>query len=184
MKLKKVFRKWLPFVVVTTAFCGLAYATVQQALRQGANDPQIQMAEDTASALNGGSAIDSVLLQQRIDFEKSLAPFIVIYDVNGKPVASSGVLDGQMPEFPKGALDASKQSGENVVTWQPKSTVRVAAVVVPYHNGFVMAGRNLRVVEQNELRTEQLAAITWVLTLTSTLIVIIFGEMFLRDKKE
>ena len=56
-----VFRVWLPFAVIVTAFCGLAYVTVQQALRQGANDPQIQMAEDAAAALDGGAGVDAIV---------------------------------------------------------------------------------------------------------------------------
>jgi len=36
------------------------------------------------------------------------------------------------------------------VTWQPNADVRIASVVLPYNNGFVMAGRNMREVEQRE----------------------------------
>jgi hypothetical protein len=44
------FLRWLPLAVAITILAGLVYATVQQSLRQGANDPQIQLAEDTAAA--------------------------------------------------------------------------------------------------------------------------------------
>ena len=60
-KLKNIFRVWLPFAVVICAFSGLAYTTVQQSERQAANDPQIQMAEDSAAALDDGATIDSVI---------------------------------------------------------------------------------------------------------------------------
>ena len=89
----------------------LAYATVQQALRQGLNDPQIQMAEDTAYALNNGATIDSVITGTKVEMSRSLAPFIDIYDSNGKPMAGSGLLNGQLPDYPKGALDSAKQKG-------------------------------------------------------------------------
>lgn len=46
--------KWLPTTIITAGLCRLVYLTVQQALRMDANDPQIQMAEDAVSALNGG----------------------------------------------------------------------------------------------------------------------------------
>ena len=64
-RLRNIFRGWLPFAVVVTAFCALAYATVQQSLRQAANDPQIQMAEDTAASLNGGAGAESVRVSVR-----------------------------------------------------------------------------------------------------------------------
>ena len=53
-KLKNILRYWLPLAAVTTLLCGLIYLAVQQSLRWGANDPQIQMAEDAAAALAAG----------------------------------------------------------------------------------------------------------------------------------
>ncbi|MGA7192456.1 MAG: hypothetical protein WBW94_02420 [Anaerolineales bacterium] len=181
-KLKNIVRIWLPFAVVITAFCGLAYATVQQVLRQGLNDPQIQMVEDTAYALNNGATIDSVISGTKVEMSRSLAPFIDIYDMNENPIAGSGLLNGQLPAYPKGALDSAKQSGENRVTWQPNPDVRIASVVVPYNDGFVVAGRNMREVEQRESQTELLAGVTWILALIATFIVITFGEFMLSAK--
>ena len=180
--IKNTIKIWLPFAVVITAFCALAYATVQQALRQGLNDPQIQLAEDTAYALNNGATIDSVISGSKVEMSSSLAPFIDIYEANGKAVAGSGLLAGQLPDYPKGALESAKQTGENRVTWQPNSDLRIASVVVPYNNGFVVAGRNMREVEQRESQTELLAGVTWILALVATLIVIAFGEFVLAEK--
>ena len=182
-KLKNIFRVWLPFAVVICAFSGLAYTTVQQSERQAANDPQIQMAEDTAAALNGGATVDSVIPKMQVEMSTSLAPFIVLYDNDGKPVAGSGLLNGQMPDYPKGALDTAKGTDENRVTWQPTATTRIASVVVPYNAGFVMAGRNMREVEKRESQTEMLAGLTGLLALIATFIVIALGEIFLVEKK-
>ncbi len=168
----KIFRAWLPFAVVVTAFCALAYVTAQQVLRQGANDPQIRMAEDTAAALNRGTSTDIVVPGEKVEFSTSLAPFLVVYDSAGKPVAGSGVLDGKLPDYPLGALEASKQTGENRVTWQPAPGVRVASIVLPYMRGYVMAGRNMREVEAREGQAEALAAIAWVVTMVTVLVAV------------
>ncbi len=181
-KLKNIVRIWLPFAVVISAFCLLAYTTVQQALRQGLNDPQIQMAEDTAYALNNGATVDSVMAGSKVEMSRSLAPFIDIYDMNGNSVAGSGLLNGQLPVYPKGALDTAKQNGDNRVTWQPNADVRIASVVVPYNDGFVMAGRNMHEVEQSESQTELFAGVTWLLAVSVTFIVIAFGEFVLVEK--
>jgi len=191
-KLKSVLRIWLPFAVVVSAFCLLTYTTVQQALRQGLNDPQIQMAEDTADALNHGASVDSFVTGTKVEMSRSLAPFIDIYDMSGNPVAGSGLLNGQLPDYPKSALDNARQSGgkpftlqqsgENRVTWQPNADVRIASVVVPYNYGFVMAGRNMREVEQRESQTEMFAGVTWILALIAAFIVIAFGELMLVEK--
>jgi energy-converting hydrogenase Eha subunit F len=182
-KLKNIFRVWVAFAAVIAAFSGLAYITVQQSERQAANDPQIQMAEDTAAALDGGATVDSVIPKAQVEMSTSLAPFVVVYDTNGNPTASSGLLNGQMPDYPKGALDSAKGSRENRVTWQPNATVRIASVVVPFKGGSVMAGRNMREVEKRESLTEMYAGLTGLLALIATFVLIALGEFILTDKK-
>lgn len=73
--------------------------------------------------------------------------------------------------------------GENRLTWQPREGVRIAAVIVFYQDGFVLAGRSLREVEIREAQVTQFAGLTWLLALVTTLIVIAFGEFFLAEKK-
>lgn len=184
MKLKNILRVWLPFAVVITAFALLAYASVQQTYRQGANDPQIQMAEDTATALTGGQSVDTLIPSSKVEVDKSLAPFMIVYDTNGKVVASSATFDGQTPALPDGVLESTRQmGGENRRTWQPRADVRIAAVIVEYTDGFVLAGRNLREVEAREAQTSNFAGITWIAAMLGSLIVIALGEWFLSDRK-
>jgi len=172
-RLIRAFRLWLPFAVVVTAFCALVYVAVQQSLRQGANDPQIQMAEDAAAALDRGATVKSAVPLAQAEFSTSLAPFLIVYDLSGRPLASSGLLNGSLPDYPVGALQAARQNGENRVTWQPNPGVRIASVVVPYQDGYVVAGRSLREVEKREAQTERFAGGTWLLALVSLYVVII-----------
>ncbi len=177
-----VLRVWLPFAVAISAFCALVYVTAQQSLRQGANDPQIQMAEDAAAALDRGVSRDVAVPKEQVEFSTSLAPFLVLYDANGKPVAGSGLLNGELPEYPVGALEASKASGENRVTWQPTGSVRIASVVVPYKDGYVVAGRSLREVENRQAQIELIAVLTWLITLVAVFAAVAFGEFALRTR--
>ena len=166
----RVLGIWFPLAVTVTALCGLIYLTAQQVLRMGANDPQIQMAEDAASSLDSGEVLKAVVPQEQVELSRSLASFVVIYDRSGKPVAGSGMLDGQLPDYPLGALEAAKNSGENRVTWQPQPGVRIASVVVPYQDGAVMAGRNMREVESNIDQVGTLVVAGWLASLAATLI--------------
>lgn len=176
-RMVNAFRAWVPFAVAVTALCALAYATVQQSLRQGANDPQIQMAEDAAAALNAGAKLDAVLPKEQVEISGSLAPFVILYDMEGKPLAGSGILNGKLPDFPEGALEAARQIGENRVTWQPDIDIRIASVVVPYKDGYVMAGRSLREVEKRESQSETYAVLTWLATLPAIFAAIaVFGS--------
>jgi hypothetical protein len=180
-RMKNIFSKWLPLALVVTAFCLLAYVTVQQSLRQGANDPQIQMAEDAAAALQHGASADLVISKApQVEMSTSLAPFLIVFDGSGKAVASSGLLNGTMPDYPIGALNSSKTSGENRVTWQPGPDVRIASVVVRYDKGFVVSGRSLREVEKREAQTQTLALVVWLLTLVAVLVVTTVLEFILR----
>lgn len=166
----RILRVWLPVAVATTGLCALVYVTVQQALRQGANDPQIQIAEDAAAALDGG-ATPASLLPPPVEMQRSLAPFLLIYDADGKPAAGSGRLNGKLPAYPIGSLEAARSGGENRVTWQPQPDVRVASVAVPYKAGYVVAGRSLREVEQREAQTQTLALVAWLVTLAASFVV-------------
>jgi len=181
-RLKNILKAWLPFAVTISAFCLLVYAAVQQAYRQSADDPQIQMANDAVTALSNGHEADTLVPATKVSIAESLAPFLIIYDSAGHELASSAVLDGQTPALPGGVLDSTKQLGENRISWQPRRGVRIATVIVPYKDGFVLAGRNMREVEQREAQVSMFAGMTWILAMLGTLAVIVLGEFFLTDK--
>jgi hypothetical protein len=181
-KIITVLKIWLPFVVTITAICVLTYATVQQSYRQNANDPQIQMAQDAVDAIVDGKGVETVVPVDRVSVAKSLAPFLIVFDKDGNEIASSVVLDGRSPELPNGVLDSTKELGENRISWQPRDGVRIAAVIISYGDGYVLAGRNMREVEAREAQLTTFAGLTWILALFATLVVIVFGEYFLSEK--
>ena len=186
MKIKNIFRYWLPIAVVTTLLSGLVYLEVQQSLRWGANDPQIQMAEDAAAALAAGAAPESALPAARVEISTSLAPFMVIYNNIGEALVSSATLHGATPALPSGIYDYTRQHKEDRVTWQPEPDVRMAAVVVAYGGaqpGFVLAGRSLREVEIREDQAEQITGIAWLVTVFASLIVVIGCELIFGDRE-
>lgn len=176
MKPMNILRIWLPIAIALTVVCGLVYMSVQQSLRQGANDPQIQMAEDAALALEDGASAEALVASQQVDINHSLAAFLIVYDADGRPVAGSGLLDGKLPEIPRGVLDYAGQNGQNRVSWQPEDGVRIAAVVVPSADRFVLAGRSLREVEKRELQVQGFAAAAWIIGLLASLAAVVFGQ--------
>jgi hypothetical protein len=141
------------------------YTAIQQDLRMGANDPQLQLAEDAARALDGGALAGTLVGTSRVDVAVSLAPFIVIFDPAGHVLATDGQLDGHDPIPPLGVLDAARQDPPNAVTWEPRAGVRVATVTVPWNGGTVLAGRSLREVERREDNSLLLAAAAWIVML-------------------
>ena len=134
------------------------YASVQQDLRTGANDPQVQMAEDAAARLDNGAAPGQVVPPGVTDLAISLAPFLIVFDGAGHPVASSGQLDGATPQPPSGMLNGVT-GGRTEVTWAPRPEIREAAVVVPYRSGHVLVARSLRLVEEREAALSRLTVV-------------------------
>ena len=173
----KILARWIPLALTISCLCGLLYVTVQQVLRQSANDPQIQVAEDTAAALDNHQNI--VISNNKIDLTKSLSPFTMIFDKNGKMTSSEAELDGQIPVIPSGAFDYVAQNGEDRLTWQPEAGVRIAAVITKYNNGYVVVGRSLREVEKQENGLFREVLLGWV----GTLVVSFLGAVVFFSKK-
>ncbi len=181
--LKATLKIWLVVALLTTAFCALIYTAIQQTLRLGANDPQIQLAEDIANALESGRSTGSLMPSEMVDLKSSLGVFVMRFDDQGKQLLSSGVLDGQRLQLPDGVLEYVRNHGEDRITWQPEPGVRIAAVITRYkgvESGFVLAGRSLREVEHRTSQIGLLCALAWLATLGLALIVIPTGELLLK----
>ena len=133
--MKNILSIWFLLVITASCVLGVVYLVVQQEMRQSANDPQIQIAQDTAKTLDSHRQI--TFSQASIDISESISPFIMTFNENGALQGSEAVLDGVAPIVPSGVFASAKQLGEDRLTWQPKNGVRIAAVVVPYGNGFV-----------------------------------------------
>lgn len=196
MDLSGSFRSWFPLAIAITGVCGLVYVTIQQNYRQSLNDPQIQMAEDAAAALAKGAVPASVVPRgETVDITRSLKPWIAVYDETGKPLESSGILDGVPPRPPLGIFKymkgdvgdvidirrvpaGEKRKRENRISWMPRSDVRSALIVawVPEAKQFVVAGRNMREVEDREERMGTTIFFAWTVLLGMTFIANAFAR--------
>jgi hypothetical protein len=171
---------WLPVAVAATGVCGLVYGAVQQDLRQGANDPQIQMAEDAARRLDAGESPVGVVPAESIEMSESLRPYVMVFDGSSRLMASSVTLHGGPPPFPPSVFDRmSAPFGQDRITWQPEVGIRSAVVVQAWRDGYVVAGRSLRLVEERVDRLVQLTGFVWALTLGATAVAALFAALLL-----
>lgn len=159
----------IPAVLATLA-AGLVFVTTQQVLRLGANDPQLQIAEDAAAALDAGATPAAVVGAAKVDVAASLAPFVVVFDAAGHVLATDGALDGAAPAPPSGVLASAAKGTPNMVTWQPRPGVRVASVTVRWKGGTVFAGRSLREVERRVDLVLALCGGAWAATMVALLL--------------
>jgi hypothetical protein len=94
---RRVARPWIPLAVAVTLLAALLYGSVQQTYRTGADDPQVQLAQDGAARPAAGARPSSVAGSSdtsTVDIAAGLAPFVIVFDRSGTAVASSGELNG------------------------------------------------------------------------------------------
>lgn len=160
-------KTWLMFGALLTVVLGSVYAVGRHILRQSANDPQIQQAQDWADQMSSGAAPTSLSMGPYVDPAHSLAHFGIVYDKDGN-IASSSVTAPTTMLQPEGVLAAVAASAnkETSFTWQPTSGVRFATVIkqttFAEKTYYVLAARNLR---ETEKRIDQTAVIifwSWV----------------------
>jgi hypothetical protein len=166
---KSIMRKsflllYLATAAILTAALGLVYVTVQQSYRQGANDPQIALANEIRERQAAKLPVEQYFVSNGIDLSRSLGVFAVLYDQQGVPLRSSALLDGQMPRVPPGVLEHAFRQGEDRVTWQPRPSVRMAMVVVRAGTdsaSCIAVGRSLREVENREQDLRWMVFVCW-----------------------
>jgi hypothetical protein len=181
--LLRAFAIWLPVTVAATIVILAVFVAAQQNLRIGANDPQIQIVEDAAAQLDAGATPASILPPAHVDMARSLAPFVIVFDRQGRPIASSASMNGETPVPPTGVFTSVPAGGRNDVTWQPAAGVREAAVVVAYRDGFVLAGRSLRVVEERESSLGGWVVLAWLGMLGVSGLAALFGAAVTRTPR-
>ena len=162
--LNEFLRRWLPIAAAVTVLGGTVFVVGPQLLRAGANDPQVQMAEDGAALGLAAAGAD----QPAVDVRTSLAPWTIFYGPDRKPVGGTARLGGRLPDYPTSAFDNAPPGGRDEVTWQPEPGVRAATVIVGFKGGWVVAGRSLRLVEERETLVQNLALLGWVLALAAS----------------
>lgn len=176
----------LTAAIVISAIILLVYAAVQQAHRSSANDPQIQIARDVSNALSEGKSINRLLPADTINIEKSLAVFAELFDNNGKPLQSTGLLNGKFPEPPSGVFKYANEYGEDVITWQPQTDVRMAMVFEKANNAnvsYVAVGRSLKETEVRENNLLNMVRIAWIACM-AVLIIHFFLQNYLMRKSK
>lgn len=173
--MKAALKAWLPLAVLATFLAGIVYGTAQQVLRQSANDPQIQLAEDWANQIESSTNPQQLNLGAFIDPAHSLSPFGIIYDQNGNIIGSSVSAPSTMKQ-PDGVFDRADAATDHEVrfTWQPASGDRYAVVIkratIQDKTYYVLAGRNLREVEKRENRIMWMVFVGWAITVVALLV--------------
>lgn len=163
---RPIFFHALILGIILTACGAAASATFQQMLRRGANQPQAQMAESYASKIASGMKPDAVIPRNYIDLERSLEPFVIFYNDQAVPTNSTGYLNQTIPAPPAGVFNYLRTHRSDTVTWQPQPNVRIAAVIQRISGptpGFLLAGRSLRLVEEQESLFWKMAFIGWLI---------------------
>src|SRR5690242_2912968 len=98
--------------IIITGIMVTIYASVQQAHRSAANDPQLQLARDIDKKIQKARPFYQLLPDDTIDISQSLSTFVTLYDWKGEPMQSTGLLDGKLPKLPPGVFDFTRSNKE------------------------------------------------------------------------
>lgn len=172
----------LTLAILLTLIGGAAAMTMQQMLRRGADQPQVDMAEWYAGEISAGEAPGDVVPPGYVDLERSLQPFVIFYNDQGQPTTGTGYLDQKLPSPPPGVLAYVREHGLEKVTWQPQRGVRMASVVKRIYGktpGFILAARSLREVEQQESLLRRMTLGIWLAVMA-----LLFGGAALLKRAE
>jgi hypothetical protein len=179
-RLTNVFINWMAYAAIVTLVCGIIYVVVQQNYRMNANDPQFQMVEDAANALNNGADPKSLIPSTtNVEISKSLAPFFIIYDDAENIAATNATLNGKPIKIPPGVITYVQKNGSDAASWQPQPGVRQAMVAIHATAGkayIVVAGRSLRKVEERIALLGEQVLFGWACSLVA-----MFVMAFLQD---
>jgi hypothetical protein len=215
---RPIFFHALTLCVLFTLWGFSAAITMQQLLRRGADQPQIQMAQNYASTIASmpnpaanpnspaasptasvASAFASAQAKRmqahgdaflgrpgsyplpagHIDLATSLEPFVILYNSDGAPIHSTGYLDDAVPIPPHGVFAYLRTQPIDKFTWQPRPGLRIAAVAQRIDGptpGFILVGRSLTLVQQQEDRLRVGTFITWFCLMA----LLIAGAVFLN----
>lgn len=158
---------------ILTILGAAASVAMQQMLRRGADQPQIDMVNWYAGEIGAGEKPADVIPPGYVDPEHSLQPFVIFYNDEGKPGPGTGYLDQALPVPPAGVLDFVRRNGREKVTWQPRPGVRLASVIQRVGGktpGFLLAARSLRVVEEQETLLWRMVAGGWFVVMALLLV--------------
>ena len=182
-KYTTIFKNWFAYAAIITLLCGIVYITVQQSYRLSANDPQLQLAEDAANALNKGADPKSLMsATSAVEISQSLSPYVIIYDASGNIAAGSATLNGKVLKIPQGVIDYIQKNGRDAATWQPVPGVRQAMVGFSTANKayVAVAGRSFRYIEDRINLLSEQVVFGWAMSLLGMFVVAFLQEWITR----
>lgn len=161
-------------VVLLAVVFGTMYIVFQQQGRIQANDMPELLATQAAKQLDAGLGLQSIQMGAT-DLANKPVPFVVVYDKQGKAVAGSGYLNGQLAVMPAGVINHATSGQPHAVTWAPRRGIRIASVTVAAKEYYVVGAQSLARTEARSTRLLQLIIVGYALSL-----LVLVGAWFTR----
>ena len=162
---RPIFFHTLTLGLILTLMGTAAAVTMQQMLRRDADHPQIEMARRYAHSIASFHIPPAFVLPSGfVDTSTSLESFTILYDSGGNRLRSTGYIKGSvLPDPPPGVFAYLRTHPTDTFTWQPGPGLRIAAVAqrIDVDPGFILVGRSLTMVQQQEDALRRGTFITW-----------------------
>lgn len=161
---------WVVVLVAGTVTCFVLAMILGVGPRTAADALPRQLAHDAAARLGGGAS-PATVVPRAIDIGRSNAPFVIVFDVAGRPAASSATLDGTIPVPPPGVFAYVDANGEDHLTWQPAPGLREATVITRAGGarGYVLAAQPLGDISARELAINGTLFVAWLVLASASI---------------
>jgi hypothetical protein len=156
----------MSITLLSFIFIAFVYGEIQQTVRSLANDTQVEVSHSIATALQANVPPEAITGGSQTDLAATESIFLIIYDANGAPLASTVTLNGSVPIPPQGVFEYAKAHAEDRVTWAPQKDLRFATVIKSYTStsseGFVLVGKSLTETENRNQKALWIALAAWI----------------------
>jgi hypothetical protein len=172
---------WLPVAAAIAGIFATLYFISMHNIRNSVSDISVQLATDAREDLANGKEATTIIGEMKnIDMQKSLSPFVIVYDGDRNVLAGSTKLNGKIPVPPTGVFEYAARMGEHRITWEPQQGVRADIVLMHLAaNGkstYVLAGRSLQAIERQTSATRFVLGICMLVTMAVSFIATVAGQ--------
>ena len=181
-------RTWLAIMGAASILLLAAYVMAQQSTRHAANDQPLALAQTIKHQLANGAGPTDVIPAVTVDLRDDISPFVTITDSLRNILGSSAKLDGKTPLPPAGVFSYTKAHGEDTISWQPKSAVRLATYITTGKAGneyvFIITGQSLKPAEDRIGIYNVALIFGWLLILAWTTFILFLPDKPFLSKKQ
>jgi hypothetical protein len=148
--LLRTFLSWISFAVTITCMSAIIFISLQQYMRSSIDD----LLANTTTSIK-----DNIVLAQdpskldsptKTELSKIKSISYILYSKDSKALATN-IKDVDNYKLDKEILEVADRDGKNSITWQPISSLRLAARITPFsesNGGYIVVANSISSIQE------------------------------------